>query len=177
MNDSLVPANYVDIHEEIVELLRIARLDSARSINALMTATYWEIGRRIVDSEQAGQQRAEYGEALIERLAADLGPRFGRGFGKRNLSQMRAFFIAWPSTKILQTPSAKSTALTELANKFSLPWSAYVRLLSVKNKEAREFYEIEALRAGWSVRQLDRQINWRLSPKRLVSSRSSIFLG
>jgi predicted nuclease of restriction endonuclease-like (RecB) superfamily len=124
-----------------------------------MTATYWEIGRRIVDSEQAGQQRAEYGEALIRRLASDLTPRFGRGFGWRNLMQMRAFFVAWPSTKILQTPSAKSLALPELATKFPLPWSAYVRLLSVKNPSARAFYEAEALRAGWSVRQLDRQIS------------------
>jgi hypothetical protein len=114
---------------------------------------------RIVDSEQAGQQRAEYGEALIRRLASDLTPRFGRGFGWRNLMQMRAFFVAWPSSKILQTPSAISIALPELATKFPLPWSAYVRLLSVKNPEARIFYEAEALRAGWSVRQLDRQIS------------------
>ncbi|WP_334269387.1 DUF1016 N-terminal domain-containing protein [Edaphobacter sp. HDX4] len=155
----LLPENYTDIHEGIVELLGTARAASVRTLNALMTATYWEIGRRIVDSEQAGQQRAEYGEALIQRLAADLTPRFGRGFGWRNLMQMRAFFIAWPPGKILQTPSAKSVALPELAKQFPLPWSAYVRLISVKNPEARVFYEAEALRAGWSVRQLDRQIS------------------
>jgi predicted nuclease of restriction endonuclease-like (RecB) superfamily len=160
MNDApLVPENYIDIHEGIVKLLGTARAASVRTVNALMTATYWEIGRRIVDSEQAGQQRAEYGEALIRRLASDLTPRFGRGFGWRNLMQMRAFFVAWPSSKILQTPSAISIALPELATKFPLPWSAYVRLLSVKNPEARIFYEAEALRAGWSVRQLDRQIS------------------
>jgi len=160
MNDApLVPENYIDIHEGIVKLLGTARAASVRTVNALMTATYWEIGRRIVDSEQAGQQRAEYGEALIRRLASDLTPHFGRGFGWRNLMQMRAFFVAWPSSKILQTPSAISIALPELATKFPLPWSAYVRLLSVKNPEARIFYEAEALRAGWSVRQLDRQIS------------------
>jgi hypothetical protein len=90
MNDApLVPENYIDIHEGIVKLLGTARAASVRTVNALMTATYWEIGRRIVDSEQAGQQRAEYGEALIRKLASDLTPRFGRGFGWRNLMQMR----------------------------------------------------------------------------------------
>jgi predicted nuclease of restriction endonuclease-like (RecB) superfamily len=127
-------------------------------VNALMTATYWEVGRRIVEFEQRGQERAEYGEAVIKQLAEDLEPRFGRGFGWRNLTQMRAFFLTWPASKILQTPSAKSVPLDDLAKHFALPWSAYVRLLSVKRPEARAFYETEALRSGWSVRQLDRQI-------------------
>ncbi|MGC2501592.1 MAG: PDDEXK nuclease domain-containing protein, partial [Silvibacterium sp.] len=149
---------YGEIRNDIVELLQAARAASARSVNALMTATYWQIGRRIVEFEQGGQGRAEYGEAVIKQLADDLEPRFGRGFGWRNLTQMRAFSLAWPASKILQTPSAKSVALPELAQKFPLPWSAYVRLLSVRNPEARAFYETEALRAGWSIRQLDRQI-------------------
>jgi predicted nuclease of restriction endonuclease-like (RecB) superfamily len=99
-----------------------------------------------------------YGGALIKQLAEDLEPRFERGFGWRNLTQMRAFFLAWPASKILQTPSAKSVPLPELAQRFPLPWSAYVRLLSVRNPETRAFYETEALRSGWSIRQLDRQI-------------------
>lgn len=105
--------HYGDMRAEIVALLDAARTASARSVNALMTATYWEIGRLIVEFEQAGQERAEYGEALIRRLADDLAPRFGRGFGRRNLTQMRAFFLVWPATKILHTPSAKSPALPE----------------------------------------------------------------
>lgn len=71
---------------------------------------------------------------------------------------MRNFYLAWPPAQIFQTPSEKSPVMLELAAKFGLPWSAYVRLLSVKNKEARAFYESEALRSGWSVHQLDRQI-------------------
>ena len=71
---------------------------------------------------------------------------------------MRRFYLEWPAQKIFQTPSEKSPALTEIASKFRLPWSAYVRLLSVKRPEARTFYETESLRSGWSVRQLDRQI-------------------
>ncbi|NYF51107.1 hypothetical protein HDF12_001472 [Edaphobacter lichenicola] len=85
---------YGEIRNDIVALLQAARTASARSVNALMTAAYWEIGRRIVESEQQGQERAEYGEALIKQLAEDLEPRFGRGFGWRNLTQMRAFFLA-----------------------------------------------------------------------------------
>lgn len=149
---------YGQIHGQIVALLDAARKASARSVNSLMTATYWEIGRRIVEFEQAGEERAEYGDSLLKELGTDLTRQFGRGFGWRNLTQMRAFFLAWPPERILQTPSAKSFALGELASQFALPWSAYVRLLSVKNTGARTFYEQEALRSGWSVRQLDRQI-------------------
>ena len=154
----MIEANYNEVRAEIVTLLDAARTASARSVNALMTASYWEIGRRIVEHEQLGEARAEYGESLIRRLAEDLEPRFGRGFGWRNLTQMRAFFLTWPASKILQTPSAKSVPLSELAKQFPLPWSAYVRLLSVRNPEARVFYESEALRSGWSIRQLNRQI-------------------
>jgi len=166
-----VPENYNNIRAEIVELLNAARSVASRNVNALMTATYWEIGRRIVQSDQAGEKRAEYGDVLIERLAKDLSASFGRGFGSRNLAQMRSFYLAWPREKILQTLSAKSSTpitfngiqgqpqpIQDLASPFPLPWSAYVRLLAVKNPDARTFYETEALRSGWSVRQLDRQI-------------------
>lgn len=92
MTDSLEGLqNYSDIRTQIVALLHAARIASARSVNALMTATYWEIGRRIVESEQQGQERAGYGEALIKMLAEDLTQQFGRGFGAVNLSQMRRF--------------------------------------------------------------------------------------
>jgi predicted nuclease of restriction endonuclease-like (RecB) superfamily len=136
-----------------------------------MTAVYWEIGRRIVETEQAGAVRANYGDELIKQLANDLSAQFGRGFGVVNLSQMRRFFLVWPSKGFFQTPSKKSLTpmlINEIwdgslsnpvrVNQFPLPWSAYVRLLSVKSPEARTFYETEALRLGWSVRQLDRQI-------------------
>ena len=157
----LIPASpeYSAVHSEIVLLLDAARRAAARSVNAVMTATYWEIGRRIVALDQGGQDRAAYGEALIERLSADLTLRFGRGFSRQNLWQMRAFHLAWPEAQILQSVSGESVDLNGLAKTFPLPWSAYVRLLSVKNETARRFYETEALRCGWSVRQLDRQVN------------------
>jgi hypothetical protein len=176
---------YGEIQRAIVALLETARRAVARSINAAMTATYWEIGRRIVEFEQGGAERAAYGEALVERLAKDLTQRFGRGFSRQNLWQMRAFYRAWPAQVICQALSGKSPhfeilqtlsreskvgtagwrflretdGLSALAEAFPLPWSAYVRLLSVRNELARQFYETEALRGGWSVRQLERQIN------------------
>jgi predicted nuclease of restriction endonuclease-like (RecB) superfamily len=166
---------YPEFVSQLVGLLEQARRNSARSVNALMTATYWEIGRRIVDQEQRGQRRAQYGRALLHRLAADLSSRFGRGFSERNLLAMREFFLAWSIPQTVsaeysepggagdrqanpQTASAKSAGLTR-PSPFPLPWSHYVRLLSVSNRQARDFYEAEALRGGWSVRQLDRQIS------------------
>ncbi len=174
MDHSITPdEHYSDIHAAIVAVLSEARRTAARNVNALMTASYWEIGRRIVEAEQGGQERAEYGEQLIKRLAADLTARFGRGFGVVNLSQMRRFYLAWPIEQIFQTVSEKlevgifqtpsgvsqTPDLATLARCFPLPWSAYGRLLSVKNEQARAFYQTEAMRGGWSVRQLDRQIN------------------
>ena len=170
-NLTTMPENYEHIRTGIVELLKAARSAAARNVNSIMTTTYWEIGRRIVVLEQGGEQRAGYGEQLIEQLATDLTGQFGRGFKRANLWQMRAFYLAWPNAQILQTLSGESatgisindiekrpTTTAAFAARFTLPWSAYVRLLSVKNPEARAFYESEALRSGWSVRQLDRQI-------------------
>jgi predicted nuclease of restriction endonuclease-like (RecB) superfamily len=195
-------AEYSGIHGDIVELLEAARRAAARSVNALMTATYWEIGRRIVVFEQGGQGRAAYGEALIERLSADLSARFGRGFSRQNLQQMRQFFLAWPLEQIRQTVSGRLPGVRNrqtpsgefagpgllparqddspdrslLARAFPLPWSAYVRLLSVKNPHARAFYETEALRGGWSVRQLDRQIGSQFYERTALSQNKAAML-
>lgn len=183
---------YGEVHGAIVALLDAARRAAVRNVNLLMSASYWGVGRRIVESEQGGAVRAGYGEVLLKRLAVDLTARFGRGFSKRNLEQMRLFYIGWPIAqtasaqsiagepveKIAQTLSAQSgdpaeaaellpvdasavgpLDLAALARRFPLPWSAYVRLLSVKSPTARSFYETEALRCGWTVRQLGRQVN------------------
>ena len=196
---SVVAADaYAGLHGGIVSVVESARLAAARSVNAVMTAAYWEIGRRIVTVEQGGEQRAAYGEALLTRLADDLTRRFGRGFGRANLVNMRAFYLAWPAGEICQTASGKSVAgekrqtasgqsalpadsagaipdYRTLAARFPLPWSAYVRLLSVRSAHARAFYESEALREGWSVRQLDRQIGSQLY-ERLALSRNKAAL-
>ncbi|MGH8578475.1 MAG: PDDEXK nuclease domain-containing protein, partial [Gammaproteobacteria bacterium] len=183
----------------IAELLEAARRTSARAVNAVMTATYWEIGRRIVEFEQHGRVRAEYGEMLLERLAQDLSARLGRGFSYPNVNRFRQFYLAFPRDQILSTPSRESrlpilsalstesgqqrgqtppeaSSITGLAALFPLPWSAYVRLLSVRNKNARVFYETEALRAGWSVRQLDRQIESQFYERTALSRNKAAML-
>jgi predicted nuclease of restriction endonuclease-like (RecB) superfamily len=191
----------------IAELLEAARRNAARTVNALMTATYWEIGRRIVEFEQQGKDRAGYGEQLLDQLSADLTSRFGRGFGRRNLFQIRAFYLAYRSivqtssaqlvkeqtlsaqsgARILSTPSIElrrqksqtpsgQLAVRDLSARFPLPWSHYVRLLSVKGALAREFYHAEALRGGWSVRQLDRQIASQFYERTAASRNKSAML-
>lgn len=162
------PVGYAGIHGGIVELLDATRQVAARSVNALMTASYWEIGRRIVQAEQKGKRRAGYGEQLISRLSADLSQRFGRGFSPDNLENMRQFFLVYPTPPISETPSRKF-GLTGHVPLFQLPWSAYVRLMAVKNASARKFYEDEALRGGWSVRQLDRQIGSQFYERTMLS--------
>ena len=196
MTDRSTPAildqtDYATVHTDIVALLESARRAAARSVNALMTASYWEVGRRIVEAEQQGKRRAGYGEQLIERLSADLTVQFGRGFGVNNLENMRRFFLAYPRSEISQTLSGKlgggpasensqtvsgNLSLVELAQVFTLPWSAYVRLLSVKDDHARRFYEAEALRGGWSVRQLDRQIGSQFYERIALSKNKAAML-
>ncbi|RZF26682.1 DUF1016 domain-containing protein [Paraburkholderia sp. UYCP14C] len=197
----IAPDDYAGLHDAVVGVVESARQAAARNVNAVMTAAYWEIGRRIVGSEQGGKARAGYGQAIIAHLAEDLTSRFGRGFGRANLASMRAFYLAWPEGDIFQTLSGKSAAhrnlqttsgkspsadgavatgaatsdYLSLASHFTLPWSAYVRLLSVKTAAARTFYETEALRQGWSVRQLDRQIGSQLY-ERLALSRNKAAL-
>ena len=98
-------ARYDAVLSEVEELLDAARRAAARSINAVMTATYWEIGRRIVEFEQGGEKRAEYGQVLLQRLAKDLSARFGRGFSYPNVNKFRQFYLAFPRANILSTPS------------------------------------------------------------------------
>ncbi len=197
---AIAPGDYAGLHKEVVSVVESARRTAARNVNAVMTAAYWEIGRRIVASEQGGQARAGYGQALIARLADDLTRRFGRGFGRANLASMRAFYVAWPAAEIFQTLSGKSAAPENVQTPSgkSLPAKDVVQLVAgffqpvVSTESARghgfrpprsnrlesrwrAFYETEALREGWSVRQLDRQIDSQLY-ERLALSRNKAAL-
>ncbi|MBI3273305.1 MAG: DUF1016 domain-containing protein [Planctomycetes bacterium] len=167
---------YTPFLAELAALFEAARRQAARSVNAILTATYWEVGRRIVEYEQAGESRAEYGAALLARLSIDLTRRFGRGFSADNLELMRLLYQAYPSEQISETVSRKSggafaragksetrsrkLTLVEVAAALPLSWSHYVVLLRrSRSTQARVFYQYEALRGGWSVRQLERQID------------------
>ncbi len=107
LTDEETDVRYQAIFGDVSRIVDAARRSAARSANSVMTAAYWMIGRRIVEFEQSGEKRAEYGTALIERLSTDLRKRFGRGFGSVNLSQMKKFYLLWSVERILQTVSEK----------------------------------------------------------------------
>jgi predicted nuclease of restriction endonuclease-like (RecB) superfamily len=187
------PAQYDGLLNDIAKMLDLARHVSARAVNALMSAAYWDIGRRIVEFEQKGKLRAAYGQELLQRLSADLAKRFGRGFSVQNLENMRLFYQAYAArlksqtvsgisaTTISQALSVKSPpgisdtssrkfTLDALAACFPLPWSHYVLLVRrSRSPEAMEFYQTEALRGGWSVRTLDRQMSTLLYERTALS--------
>jgi len=174
-------AEYATLLLDVSQLLERARQSAGRAVNAVMTATYWQIGRRIVEQEQRGSNRASYGEELVAKLARDLTARFGRGFSRTNVFQMRQFFLAYREK--IQTLSEFSGAdsIIQTASGFSptdpafpLSWSHYVRLLTVSEVQARSYYESESLRGGWSVRELDRQIASRAYHRLRRKRRSSI---
>ena len=189
---------YRTIVHDASRIVDAARSSAVQSVNAAMTAAYWMIGQRVVEFEQSGAERAAYGAALMERLAEELSRRFGRGFSRQNLQQMRRFYLSFRADQICQTPSGDSddpsperirqtpsgkleiaspeARLAELRAVFPLPWSAYVRLLAVKNVQARKFYETEALRGGWSVRQLERQIGSQFYERTALSKNKAAML-
>ena len=114
---SLDNACYQSVFGNVSEIINVAKVSAARSVNAAMTAAYWLIGKQIVEFEQEGKTRAGYREEIVRRLADDLSDRYGRGFSARNVWQMKAFYLAWP---IPQTPSAESS-LSSVASRFPLP--------------------------------------------------------
>jgi len=190
----LIPSTpeYNIVHSDIVLLLDAARLAAVRSVNAVMTATYWEIGRRIVEFEQGGAERAGYGETLLKRLSVDLSAKYGRGFGVDSLESMRLLYQTYPPSKIseslvrksvLSGPANKSESLirmfdlTQLAQTFPLSWTHYIHLMRrTRSADERQFYESEALRGGWSVRQLDRQISSQFFTRTLLSKNKRAML-
>ena len=104
----VLDGRYDTVFGDVTRIIDAARQSVIRSVNAAMTAAYWMIGQHIVEFEQSGEERAAYGTALIKRLAVDLTKRFGRGFSRQNLQQMRVFYLAYPPESICQTLSGKS---------------------------------------------------------------------
>ena len=133
-----------DIYSEIRKTILEARHHVYTAVNSAMVQTYWNIGRIIVEHEQGGDARAEYGRELIKELAKRLTAEFGKGFTSTNLKYMRQFYLSFPMGHSLRG---------------QLTWTHYRMLLKVSNKQARDFYEDECAKSGWSSRQLERQIN------------------
>lgn len=143
MSELAPVSEFEQSYHRIREVLQDARHMAYRAVNAAMVRAYWEIGRVIVEEEQRGQARAEYGKELVADLARRLTDEFGAGFGRANLFHMKAFYLAFPKVDALRR---------------ELSWTHYRTLLKVERPDARGFYEQEAVNAGWSTRELDRQI-------------------
>ena len=139
---------------ELAELIRLARQQAVRAVDAIQVQTCWEIGRHIVEFEQGGQTRAAYGKQLLPTLAKELAAEFGRGFDATNLRHMRAFFLAFPIRDALRR---------------ELSWTHYRTLLKVDSESARQWYMDEAAAQNWSTRALERQIG-TLYYERLLAS-------
>ena len=132
------------VYTDIKELLEIARSQAYHTVNSIMVETYWKIGQRIVEEEQGGASRAEYGTKLIENLSKYLTDTFGKGFSEANLKNMRQFYITYPEFD-----------RQCLAN---LSWSNIARILRIDNSSERDYYLKEASSQNWSYRQLERNI-------------------
>ena len=140
----------------IRELLETARNNVVKQVNTTMLMTYFEIGRRIVEQEQKGDNQAGYGQYLLVHLSESLSGRFGKGFSKRNLELMRQFYLTY---KIAKSSISQS-----------LSWTHYIRLMRISDPKERVFYEIEAANNNWSVKELNRQFDSALY-QRLALSR------
>ena len=167
----LTTRTYNNLFQRIAEILNQARTTVVRETNRAQVLAYWGIGREIVEFEQKGKLRAEYGEELLKRLSADMTAKFGKGFSRSNLQNMRLFYLAYSKCQTLsgkslegpksETVSRKSIIRQTPSVKFEpmLSWSCYCELLKVEEPLARSFYEKEAIQNNWSVRELKRQIN------------------
>lgn len=159
----------------VVTILEDARQRVARTVNSEMVLAYWLIGREIVQALQGGQDRAGYGQSLLDGLASELTTRFGRGFSATNLKNCRLFYQAYAERQpeIRQTASDESSPSGFLAE---LSWSHYVFLTGLRNADERRFYEIEAARGTWTLAQMRRQFDSGLF-ERLALSRDPQAIG
>ena len=145
-------------HNELLDSIRTLLVDGrkqvATAVNTAMVQTYWQIGRLIVEDEQQGESRAEYGKQVLKSLSASLTVEFGKGFDVRNLRNMRSFYLAFPIRNALRT---------------ELSWTHYRALLRIENDSAREWYMQEAITQAWSARALERQIGTLYYERLLVT--------
>ncbi len=140
---------------EIKTLIASAKEGAIRSVDNQRTLMYWHIGERIFNEEQLGKNRADYGNYLIKYLSEQLQPEYGSGFSVRQLERYRQFYRTFPIASTLRT---------------QLSWSHYKLLLSIDNRDKREYYIAETVKNNWSVRQMERQINSQLFERLLLSN-------
>ena len=189
----------IDLGEKIEHLIEESRRRTVTAVNTAMVYTYYEIGRMIVEDEQQGNYRADYGKTILKALSVRLCAKFGKGFSVDNLENMRKFYLVYSKSETLsrisekpmqisETPSRKSSTMmtisvnsaTPLRNSqkgqtasdqlhFTLSWSHYLKLMRIDNPDERRFYEIEATENNWSLRELQRQFDSSLYERLALS--------
>lgn len=143
------------IINDIKRIIADAQTNAVRSVDFCRVQMYWQIGRRIVEEEQGGEQKAEYGKYIIRNLSKELQPEFGSGFGVRQLEQSRQFYLEYPIANALRS---------------QFNWTQYRALIQISDKDKREFYELEASHNNWTAREMERQIHSQLYERLLLSS-------
>ena len=142
--NKLINNQYNKLLHRVSLIVENGKREAYAEVSRIIVRTYWEIGREIVEYEQKGEKRAEYGKKLLDKLYKDLKQKYGKGFSRSNVYVMRQFYICFPDF-----PDASG----------KLTWSHFVELTSVSDEMARGFYEKQCVKEGWSVRELNRQIN------------------
>ena len=168
--ENIVTDNFFD---KVLDILKNARKHAKMALNISMVYSYYEVGRMIIEEEQNGEQRAEYGKAILKELSKRLTESLGKGFSVENLKLMRRFYVVYSKDQIGQKVSTQfeNLPVTREGRKFFLSFSHYVFLMRIPNIDERHFYEIEAAHNGWGIKELERQYDSALY-ERLALSRN-----
>ena len=144
-----------NLYKEVREIIASARQNAVRSVDFCRVQMYWNIGKRIFETEQKGKERAEYGSYLLKNLAKRLEPEYGSGFSVRQLELCRQFYRIYPIANTLYS---------------QLNWSQYKLLISISDEDKRAYYQLEAVNNCWTKREMERQINSQLYERLLLSN-------
>lgn len=145
---------YLLLLDNIGSTIQNARINAVKTINTDLVKANWEIGRHIIEYEQAGSERAEYGSNLLSTLSKDLKLRYGKGFGRRNVLDMRRFYLSYEKWQAVPA---------------ELSWTHIVILLGISDVHARRFYEIQSVKENWGTRELERQVDAALFERLALS--------
>lgn len=157
--------------QKVSEILETSRKNVKTAVNLSMVYSYYEVGKMIVEEEQNGKEKAEYGKYILKELSQYLTEKYGKGFSVTNLKQMRQFYIVYSQNQIGQTVSDQFPEVSQNTNgrQFFLSWFHYLQLMRIENVEERQFYEVEALQNNWSLAELKRQYDSALFERLSVS--------
>ena len=176
INESVYDINMDKLCQNSIELIKYARNITAKQVNNVQIMTYYSLGRWIVEVQQQGKHRAEYGKKIIINLSKKLTEEFGKGFSESTLEKARKFYLTYKDrisetlfTEFAIKKSETVFTIFEEEHPFVVTWSHYLQLMRIENEDERSFYEIEAAREKWGVRDLSRQYNSSLYERLALS--------